>query len=135
MNTTQIRMISAGLFFLFIFLSGFWLSRLGKPYNGLVFNLHKLIGLAAGIFLIVTVVKTSKAAAFSPLEIAALAITVLIFICLVAAGGLLSVISSGGLANASQTVQSVIAIVHKTFPYLAVIATAGTLYLLLIWKP
>lgn len=26
---------------------GFWLSRLGKPYNGLLFNVHKLVALGA----------------------------------------------------------------------------------------
>jgi hypothetical protein len=47
MSTNQLRVVSAGLFFLFIFLSGFWLSRTGKPYSGIILTIHKLIGLAA----------------------------------------------------------------------------------------
>jgi hypothetical protein len=130
MSTAQIKAISTGLFFLFIFLSGFWLSRSGKPYNLGIFNIHKLIGLAAGIFLIVTVSRIHKTTPFTPLAIAILVITVLIFISLVAAGGLLSIEATGGLSNASQMMLSLIATIHKTFPYLAVISTAATLYLL-----
>jgi len=54
MDSVQWKVVGAGLFFLFIFLSGIWLSRSGKPLNGLILNIHKLISLAAGIFLIVT---------------------------------------------------------------------------------
>lgn len=50
MGTTQSGVVGTGLLFLFIFLSGFWLSHSGKPYNTLIFTIHKLIGLAAGVF-------------------------------------------------------------------------------------
>ena len=130
MSTTLSKIIGTGLFFIFIFASGFWLSRSGKPYSSLVFNVHKLIGLAAGIFLIVTVVKASHVAALRPVEITALVVTVLLFVGLVAAGGLLSVFDSGGLANASQALRAAIKAVHHVLPYLAVLSTAATLYLL-----
>ncbi|MBN2388030.1 MAG: hypothetical protein JXB85_13515 [Anaerolineales bacterium] len=125
------KIVSTGVFFLFIFLSGFWLSRTGKPYSGLIFNIHKLIGLAAGVFLIVTVVQVHKTMPFRPVQIAALTTSMLIFVALVAAGGLQSIEATGGLANASQSVRNSIALVHKVFPYLAVLSTAVTLYLLL----
>lgn len=35
--------------FLLTVVFGFWLGRLGKPYNGLLFNVHKLIALGAVI--------------------------------------------------------------------------------------
>ena len=47
MSTTQLRIAGAGLFFVFIFLFGFWLSRSGKPYN-LVDLYHPQIGRAGG---------------------------------------------------------------------------------------
>lgn len=131
MSTTLSKIIGMGLFFLFTFASGFWLSRSGKPYSSLVFNLHKLIGLAAGIFLIVTMVRAGQAAALCPVEITALAVAILVFVGLVATGGLLSVFDSGGLTSASQAVRTAVKIVHHLFPYLAVLATAATLYLLL----
>ena len=49
MTTGQLQIAGAGIFALFIFLSGFWLSRLGKPYNGMVFNIHKLIEYKLGV--------------------------------------------------------------------------------------
>ncbi len=94
-----------------------------------------LIGLAAGAFLIVTAIRTHRAAALSPVEITAIVITALIFVGLVVAGGLLSVFDSGGLANASQAVRKAITLVHHAFPYLAVLSTVATLYLLLSRKP
>lgn len=35
------------LLFVVTVLFGFWLSRLGKPYNQVLFNIHKLIALGA----------------------------------------------------------------------------------------
>ena len=117
-------------FFAFVFLFGYILSRTGKPYNSLIFNFHKLIGLAMGIFLIVTVYQVHQTGPFSPLQILSLVITVGIFIILVAAGGLLSIEASGNLKSISQTTLAMISAVHKILPYLALLATAGTLYLL-----
>ena len=117
-------------FFAFVFLFGYILSRTGKPYNSLIFNFHKLIGLAMGIFLIVTVYQVHQTGPFSPIQILSLVITLGIFIILVAAGGLLSIEASGNLKSISQTTLAMISAVHKIFPYLALLATAGTLYLL-----
>ncbi len=47
MITNQLRVIGAGLFFLFIFLSGIWLSRSGKPYSVVILSIHEFISLAA----------------------------------------------------------------------------------------
>lgn len=123
MSSTQIKFISAGMFFLFIFLSGFWLSRTGKPYSTLTFTIHKLIGLAMGIFLIISVHQIHQAASLSPVQIGAIVITVLLFVVTVAAGGLLSI---------EKPVPLAFSLLHKGLPHLAVLSTGGTLYLLLI---
>ena len=131
MGTTQLVLISVGIFFLFIILSGFWVSRSGKPYNTFIFTVHKLIGLGLGIFLIRTVYLTHQAAPLSGTQWTAIVLTVLLFILTVAAGGLLSVLAEGGLQNLGASMQSAIELVHKISPYLIVLATALTLYLLL----
>jgi hypothetical protein len=131
MSTNQLRVVGTGLFFLLIFLSGFWLSRSGKPYSSIIFNIHKLVGLAAGVFLIMTVYKTHQLAPLSPVEITAIVITVLIFVGTVAAGGLVSVDAAGGLESINQPIRAAISMMHKLLPYLAVLSTAATLYLLL----
>jgi hypothetical protein len=116
------KFINAGLFFLFIFLSGFWLSRTGKPYSTLIFTIHKLIGLAMGIFLILTVYRVHQAESLSALQISMTVVTVLFFIATVAAGGMLSIDKPMPLA---------VSFVHKLLPYLTVLSTGGALYLLL----
>ena len=47
---------------------------------------------------------------------------------------ILSVIAEGGLENMNQTVQTAILLVHKISPYLIVLSTEVTLYLLLFRK-
>ena len=131
MNTTLSKAITAGLFFLFIFLSGFWLSRSGKPYSAIIFNIHKLIGLAAGVFLIVTVCRAHRVTPLGPAQVAAIVVTVLIFVGLVAAGGLTSIDAAGQLGNVGQSARAAILAAHRLLPYLAVLSTAATLYLLL----
>ena len=125
------KFVFTGLFFFFIFLFGYWLNRSGKPYNSLIFNFHKLTGLAMGIYLIVTVYRVYQTGSFNPVQILALGVTITIFIVLVAAGGLLSIEAGGDLKNASQAMIKTVSMIHKFFPYLALIATAGSFYLLL----
>jgi len=55
----------------------------------------------------------------------------LLFVIAVAAGGLLSVLDVGGLSNMGTAMQRVIELVHKVFPYVIVVSTGVTLYLLL----
>jgi len=121
MDTTQSRLIGAGLFLLFIFLSGFWLSRSGKPYNAVIFNIHKLIGLATGLFLVITVYQIHQVNPLGTFEITAIVVTVLFFVGTIAAGGLLSI---------GKTMPPAILKLHQIAPYLTTLATAATLYLL-----
>jgi uncharacterized membrane protein (UPF0136 family) len=123
MSAIQLKMLAAGLFFLFIFLSGFWVSQAGKPYPGARFNLHKLIGLAAGVFLCVTVYQVQKTSPLSALEITMVAITILLFAGTVVAGGLVSI---------EKPMPVILSIIHKFLPYIIVLSTASTLYLLLL---
>lgn len=125
------KVIITGLFFVFVFLFGFWLSHSGKPYNSFIFNFHKLIGLAMGIFLALTVYQAHQSAPFNLLTILVITLTVIIFFILVAAGGLLSIEAAGGLENINQSVSAAISVIHKVFPYLALFSVAVTLYLLL----
>jgi hypothetical protein len=122
MDTDQLRVVVTGLSFVFIFLSGYWLSRSGKPYSAIVFNIHKLVGLAIGVFLIMTVRQVHQVAPLGLADIIAIVVTVLLFVGVVAAGGLLSV---------DKPMPVAVSMVHKLLPYVAVLSTAVTLYLLL----
>ena len=121
MNQIRSENIYTGLFFLFIFISGFWVSRTGKPYGVAIFTVHKLIGLAAGIYLGVRVCRTHQADALGASEIMAIAVTVVLFICAVIAGGLLST---------EEPMPTFVSLIHKISPYIIVLSTIVSLYLL-----
>lgn len=123
--STTVRAVGAGLFFLLIFLSGFWLSHAGKPYNGIIFNIHKLIGLAAGVFLGIVVYQVHRAAPLGPAQVAALVVAVLLTVATVAAGG---------LASLSTPMPTAFLTLHRLLPYLTTLSVAATLYLLLSRK-
>ncbi len=117
-----IEYISAGLFFLFIFLSGFWLNRAARPYSTLIITIHKLIALGLGIFLGWTVYQTHQAAPLTGTQVVLVAATILLFAVNVATGSLLST---------NKAMPGAVSFLNKWIPYLTVIATAAMLYLLL----
>lgn len=121
MNFTLSKLASTGIFFVFIFLSGFWLSRKGRPYSMLVITVHKLIALAAGVFLGLTIYRIHQVTPLSIVQIIAVVITVLLFAVNVAAGSLLST---------NKAMPEVVSIINKFFPYLTVVSTGVMLYLL-----
>lgn len=125
MSTVRFRVVIVGLSFLFIFLSGFWLSRTGKPYNGLIFTIHKLVGLAMGVFLIMTIKQVHQVAPLGPVEITAIVVTALFFAATVTMGSLLSI---------GKPMPTFISMMNKLFPYPTVLSTAVSLYLLLSRK-
>jgi hypothetical protein len=115
------RLLDTGLFFLFIFLTGTWLRRAGKPYSIPLVTLHKLIGLAAGIYLGLTVYRVHQATPLGLAQIAAIVVTVLLFAINVATGSLLST---------NKAMPEVVATMNKVLPYLTVISTGVMVYLL-----
>jgi hypothetical protein len=122
MSTTQARVAGVGLAFVVILLSGIWLSRFEKPYPTLLFTIHKLVGLAAGVLLGLIVYQTHQVAPLGAAAIAAIAATVLFFVGTVAAGGLLSI---------DKQMPPLVQTLHQVIPALTVLCTGGTLYLLL----
>jgi len=124
MNTNQIRIAAAGLFFLLIFVFGYWLSRAGKPYNTAIFTVHKLAALGAVVYLAYTIFKVNQAAPLDLLQIALAVFTGLCALGLFASGAVLSI----RLEAAPRFVLTL----HQVLPYLTVISTGALLYLLLL---
>lgn len=127
MNINQLKVASMGAAFLIMFLSGFWLNRTGKPYGTIIFFIHKLIGVGIGVLLFIMVRQARQMATLIPIEITIVAITVLFFIATVTTGSLLSI-------PISKPMPEIIRTLNKIFPYFTVLATAITLYLLVIRK-
>jgi hypothetical protein len=118
----SVRALVAGLFFLFIFLSGIWLSRTGRPLNVAISTLHKLISLAAGIFLLVTIYQRYQLVALSVNEWIAVVVTGLCF---------LGIVVSGGFLSSEEPMPVAVLRVHQILPVLTVLSTTTTLYLVL----
>jgi hypothetical protein len=69
---------------------GFWLSRLGKPYNGILFNMHKLVALAVVLLAGIQISRTMDITP-SPLLIAMLVLAGVCVVALFASGALMSI--------------------------------------------
>lgn len=122
MNTVLSKGLSAGVLVLLIFLTGFWLTHSGKPYNTMLVTVHKLIALGTVVFLGVTVHRVSQTAPLQPIQILAIAIAGLFF---------LATIVTGGLVTANQEFPAIVRSAHHIGPYLTLLASAAALYLLL----
>ncbi len=122
MHPHQTRVIGIGLLFLFIFISGFWLSRLGRPYSGLILTLHKLLSLAALILLVIIIYKVHQTTHLEALAVMMSLICGLFFVGTIVTGGLLST----GRSAAPLTLT-----LHQIAPFLTLLFAGVTLYLLL----
>jgi len=122
MSTNQLRIAGAVLLFAVIFINGYWLSRSGKPYNGIVFNIHKLAALTAMVFFVIILYRTNRVDALNTAELIAGGITVLFFLVLFVTGALLSI---------EKQMPLIILKLHQIVPYLAVLSTSVTIYFLL----
>jgi hypothetical protein len=121
MNPT-VRAIVAAVFFLLVFLSGIWLSRSGRPLNVGISTLHKLISLAAGIFLLVTIYQRSRVIPLNAIEWVAIVVTGLCF---------LGTVASGGFLSSEEPMPIAVHRVHQIVPVLTLLSSAATLYLVL----
>ncbi len=89
MNILSIFVIP-GIVFILTLAFGFWLSRRGKPYNGLLFNIHKLAALAAVIITVFQLVRTLNGADLSAFSIVSLAMAAICVVALFLSGALMS---------------------------------------------
>ena len=116
------RAIVAGLLFVFIFLSGIWLSRAGRPLNVSISTIHKLIGLAAGVFLLVTIYQRNRVVPLSATEWITIVATGLCFV---------GTVASGGFLASDKPMPTAVLRVHQIVPALTALACGAMLYLVL----
>ncbi len=104
-----------GVVFLLTLIFGFWLSSAGKPYNGILFNIHKLIALGA---VIATVIQLSKVLNTADSLSLVVALLVVAAVCIVA------LFASGALMSMGKENYGLLLTVHRIAPALAAIAMA-----------
>jgi hypothetical protein len=113
--------VPGGLFVLTL-VFGVWLSHLGKPYNGILFNFHKLIALAG---VVLAGIQFSQTYSPDGLLMALLVVSVLCVIALFA---------SGAMMSAGQLDYNIMLTIHRVTPWVLAICCALALYFL-VRKP
>lgn len=108
-----------GILFLLTLAFGFWVSRRGRPYNSILFNMHKLLALGA---VILTVARLSRALQTIPSQGWLIVLLVLAVACVVA------LFASGALLSAGKLEQRLLQAVHHLALALLVLALAGFIY-------
>lgn len=126
MSMHYIRIAGTGLLFLFIFLSGIWLSNSEKPLNVIILTIHKLLSLTMVVFLVTIMYQIHQVAKLSAIESTAGVVTSVLF---------LGTIISGGLLSTGKPTAAAILTMHQVTSVLTVLSTVVTLYLLLSRKP
>jgi hypothetical protein len=119
------KIVFAGSFLLLTLLSGYWLNRTGRPLNVIILTLHKLISLGSVICLTVIVYRIHQSSPLIPVELGISILTLLFFVALIATGGLLST---------AKTMPAVVLTIHQIMPFLVILSTSATLYLVLFRK-
>jgi hypothetical protein len=109
------------IFYLVIFVFGFFLTFAGTPYNTVVITIHKLTSIVLFIVLYRFYSSLRSASNVGPLVTVSSVITALLFICTVITGGLVSM---------DKEFPEIILMVHRIAPFLTVFSTFVSLYLL-----
>ena len=118
---TLTKFITPGIVFALTLIFGLWLSRSGKPYNAILFNLHKLIALGAVILTTMQIYNT-----FKNME----AQTLIILLIIVAAICAVALFASGAFMSIGNLNYQIMKTIHNVAPVLMVIAMALIIYLL-----
>ncbi len=105
------------LCFIVIFLSGFRLHNLGKPYRTLLLTIHKLVPVAMLVYLFLTI------RLMAPLSVLAW------LVCLFAGFCFVVMIATGGWISATKESPKAVLVIHKVMPYLTVLASTAAIYL------
>ncbi len=117
-----VQLIISGITFIFILISGIWLSKLGKPYGTVLFTIHKLIA----IFFIVYIFILSKKI-FKTTEL-----NLVMWICMVVAAlSVVIIITIGGILSNQEEVKTSLAVVHKISSALLLLSLTGWFFIAL----
>jgi len=114
---------AAGIALILTLAFGVWLSRMGKPYNGVIFNIHKLCALAAVVLTAVPIYQAL--AAPGGLQILPVLLIVLGVACVVA------LFASGALMSLDKWNYKILLALHQIGPAVALIVVVLAVYLLL----
>ena len=110
-----------GAALLLTIVSGIILERSGKSLTGVLFNVHKLISLAAVVLFVMQLLKTLKTV---DLQSSIILLLVLCAVCVVA------LIASGGLMSAGKLDIQVMRSIHRIASLVLILGLSALFYLL-----
>ncbi len=116
-------MILPGFLFLIIIGFGLWVSKVGKPYNNLLFTFHKLIALGTVILIGIRIFKLDPFVSFPNKAILLIALAVL---------GVIGMFTTGALMSIKDGVPNAALLVHKILPTVVFISMTISIYLILL---
>lgn len=114
------KLIITAAFFVFLFLTGFWTSKSGKPVNQIKMNIHKFIALGTAVFVGIAIFRLQPSGGWDTVQVIAVVTSAVLAV---------AAIVTGGLASLTRPLPAV-TVIHKIAPWLVLLATAGVLYLL-----
>jgi hypothetical protein len=110
-----------GSLFLLTVAFGIWISRIGRPYHALLFNVHKLIALGGAVLALVRMLGLNPLVYFPPAAI----------LCLIlAAFSILALFVTGALMSIQKEESRLIKGIHQISPVVIAMAALGGVYLL-----
>lgn len=118
---TSSKIMYAGLGFVLALISGFVMSKLGRPLNSALFTIHKLIAVGTVILVGVGIRDLYKAVDVQALHPVIIVITGLFFLALVVSGALLSF---------DKLAVPPVLRVHQIAPLLSLVLATITVYML-----
>ena len=116
------RTIGVVLSSLIVFASGMWLTRSGKPYSGILVNVHKLISLAGVVLLALATRQQTRGGNLGSAQVVSIVVTGLL---------LIAAILTGGLVSIDRPMPQAVLMAHRVTPFVSLVAAAVAVYLLL----
>ncbi len=116
--------LTIGIIFLLTLVFGFWLSRIGKPYNGILFNIHKLLALAAVIVAVFEIRKMIQSEGTIPFYNVLIALTIAL-----TGVSIIALFATGALMSIGKLNYAVSLTIHKAAPILATMTLIAAIYL------
>jgi hypothetical protein len=115
------KFFTPGIIFLLTLVLGVWLSYSGKPYNGILFNIHKLIALGA---VVITGMQVYKLLQETQID------TLLIVLVILTGLWVVTLFATGAMMSAGKLDYKMMLTLHKVMPFLTAVTMALTIYLL-----
>jgi len=102
-----------------VFVTGLMLTRAGRPYGAVMLNVHKLVDLAAVVFIVVQVVAAVRGPGLAALDWVLVGSAAIVVV---------ATFVTGGMVSASDSVATWLVTAHRLLPWPLLALLAATVY-------